>query len=175
MQVKLHLDGVAANAASVLAVEVALAGSGIVVARTIARSGLYRRRRVSSSVARTIALVTTAVGITIFNIPNFALISRSLHNHGKTSVFTQASVHEYRPTNFSAVLKAETHSFVTVQGSSATAVIGLLLYTATLIFCLYITWTEFTEIIHRRCVCGSLFLFLFVFCFSWPFFFLSLD
>jgi hypothetical protein len=152
VQVKLHLDGVAANAASVLAVEVALAGSGIVVARTIARSGLYRRRRVSSSVARTIALVTTAVVITLFNVPNFALISRSLYNKGEPSVFTQASMHEYRPTNYTAVLKAETHSFVTVQGSSATAIIGLLLYSVTLIFCLYITWTEFTEIIHRRYV-----------------------
>lgn len=63
---------------------------------------------------------------------------------------SQVSVHEYRPSNFSAVLRAETHTFVTVQGSRATAVIGLLLYCATMLLCLYLTWTEFTEIIHRR-------------------------
>lgn len=59
---------------------------------------------------------------------------------------------EYRPTNFSAVIRAETHSFVEVTGSSATAIIGLLLYGATLVVCLYLTWSEFTEIIQRRCV-----------------------
>lgn len=46
-EVKIHMDAVAANAASIVALEIALASSGIVVARTIARSGLYRRQRLS--------------------------------------------------------------------------------------------------------------------------------
>lgn len=91
-QVKFHLDGVAVNAASVLAVEAALATCGIVVARVIARSGLYRRRRVRSNLARALAMVTAAAVITIFNVPNFALISRSLSNHDDQAVFTQASL-----------------------------------------------------------------------------------
>ncbi|GAQ83138.1 hypothetical protein KFL_001370080 [Klebsormidium nitens] len=149
-EVKFHLDGVAANAASVLAVESALATCGIIVARIIARTGLYRRRRVRSSIARASSMVVAAIVITIFNVPNFALISRSLDNHESQAMYMQVSVHDYRPSNFSAVLRAETYSFVTVQGSRATAVIGLLLYSATMLLCLYLTWTEFTEIIYRR-------------------------
>lgn len=64
----------------------------------------------------------------------------------------QVSLHNYRPSNFSAVLRAETHTFVTVQGSRATAIIGLMFYVATMLLCLYLTWVEFTEIIHRRFV-----------------------
>ncbi|GAQ87740.1 hypothetical protein KFL_003740010 [Klebsormidium nitens] len=154
-EVKLHLDGVAANAASVLAVEVALATSGIVVARMIARSGLYRRRRIPSNFARALALIVTAVVVTLFNIPNFALISKSLSNKSTVTTYTQASIREYRPTNFSAVIRAETHSFVEVTGSSATAIIGLLLYGATMVCCLYLTWSEFTEIIQRRIAAES--------------------
>ncbi|GAQ77851.1 hypothetical protein KFL_000040510 [Klebsormidium nitens] len=131
-EVKYHLDAVATNAASVLAVEAAVATSGIIIARTIARSGLYRRRRVASNLARGVAM------------------AGSLSNHGDKAVFTQVSVHNYRPGNFSTVLRAETYTFVTVQGSRATAVIGLVLYSATMLLCLYLTWTEFTEIIHRR-------------------------
>jgi hypothetical protein len=149
-EVKMHLDVAAANAASVLAVEVALASSGIVIARTIARSSFYRRRHLSSSTARLLACGVAAVGITLFNIPNFFLISRSLANHKEKSIYTQTSVHQYKPSNYSAVLVSETHSFVTVQGSSVTAVLGLALYFLTLAFSLYVTWGEFSEIIRRR-------------------------
>jgi hypothetical protein len=36
------------------------------------------------------------------------------------------------------------------RDTRATAVIGLLLYSVTLLLCLYLTWTEFTEIIPDR-------------------------
>jgi hypothetical protein len=100
--------------------------------------------------ARIIACLTTAFVITIFNVPNFALITKSLQNHNGKRIFTTATARMYKPSNFSSVLMAETHSFVTVQGSSATAVIGLILYLVALFFSLYVTWGEFTEIIKRK-------------------------
>lgn len=45
---------------------------------------------------------------------------------------------------------AESYAFVTVRGSAATAAIGLVFYLITLFGSLYLTWAEFTEMIHRR-------------------------
>lgn len=44
---------------------------------------------------------------------------------------------------------SETHAFVTVEGSGATVIIGFILYLSTLLFSVYTTWGEFTEIISR--------------------------
>lgn len=116
-EVKTHLDSVAANAASILAVEVALASAGIIVAQTIGRLGVYRRRQISSPIARAAALILTALGITLFNIPNFALISRSLRSQRTEKSYTQVGLQSYAPGNFSTIVYAESYHFVTVQVS----------------------------------------------------------
>ncbi|GAQ85436.1 hypothetical protein KFL_002350110 [Klebsormidium nitens] len=148
--VKIHLDAVAASAASVVALEIALASSGIVVSHFIARSSFYRRQRVSSGFARVAACTITALAVTTFNVPNFGLVYKSLVNHNAERMFTTVSTRQYQAGNYSGTLLAETHAFVAVRGSAATAIIGLLLYALTLVFSLYVTWEEFSKIISRK-------------------------
>lgn len=63
-----------------------------------------------------------AHGVLLLNAPNFALFERrSLRNQDDMRQYTQASVRQYKPSNYSAVLFAETHAFVTVRGAAATA------------------------------------------------------
>ncbi|GAQ80630.1 hypothetical protein KFL_000580240 [Klebsormidium nitens] len=156
-EVKVHLDSVAANAASVVALEIALASCGAFVTRTIARSSYYRTRRLSNFTARLLACLATLVAVTVLNVPNFALIDRSLSNHRARRVFAAASSAQYKPSNCSAVLLSETHAFVTVEGSSATAVIGVALYVLAACYAVWDTWALFGDVIRgsadaRRCL-----------------------
>ncbi|GAQ89212.1 hypothetical protein KFL_004970090 [Klebsormidium nitens] len=151
-EVKLHLDSVTANAASILAVEVALCASGVgnIVAQFVARFEFYRHGHLPQLAAGAFSAVGTGLLITLFNAPNLALVARSLRNFDAVREYTQTSVRQYKPSNYSAVLMAETHAFVTVRGSRATAFVGLGLYALTLLFCVGTAVAEFRQIARRR-------------------------
>lgn len=145
-EVKIHIDAVAANAASIIGVEAALVSYGAFVSRRLARSGPFRKLKIQGIAAKSLAVLFTSLVVTLANVPNFALVSKSLSNRGTRRVYTAASTGLYKPGNYSAVLLSETHAFVTVQGSAATAVVGLLLYGLTLLYCVRNSWLEISEI-----------------------------
>jgi hypothetical protein len=123
--VKSLVEGVAANAASIVALEVGLASAGLIIARIVGGSSFHRRRRIPSSHARLLACALTASVVLVLNAPNFAFIRKSLHSaKDKTVLYTRASVQQYKVGNYSGFLMSETHAFV--EGSGVTAIIGLM-------------------------------------------------
>lgn len=144
------MDAVATNAAAILATQVTLASSSMIVVHLVGRSGYYRRMRISDNAARISACRITGVSVTIFNIPNFVLIARSFENRKAVTYMRAPTIYNLHVSNYTAVVKIEGYAFVTVEGSSATAIIGLLLDCITFVIGVGATWHEFSKITKRR-------------------------